>query len=98
MEKQVVKALQNHLALLNSVMNNCTNPDAGVVEILGQELIDETHRRHSRDYTEVSQCLFAEICIAGQVRVNNGKLYFKRVDDFGNQYWENIFLHRPIES
>lgn len=98
MEKQVVKALQNHLALLNSVVNNCTNPEPNVVEILGQELIDETHRRHSRDYTEVSQCLMAEICIAGQVRVNNGKLYFKRVDDFGNQYWENIFLHRLIES
>ena len=40
----------------------------------------------------------AEICIAGQVRVNNGNLYFKSVDDFGNQYWENIFLHRPIET
>lgn len=98
MENQVVKILKKHLALLDSVIGNCASPAEGVREILGQELIDETHHRHSRDYTEVSQCLFAEICIAGQVRVNNGKLYFKRVDDFGNQYWENIFLHRPIET
>ena len=96
MESQVVKALQNHLTLLNSVINNCTTCDASVVEILGQALIDETHRRHSHDYNEVSQCLFAEICIAGQVRVYNGKLYFKRVDDFGNTYRELIYLHRPI--
>lgn len=98
MENQVVKVLQNHLALLNSVIDNCAHPDAAIVEILGQSLIIETHDRHLRDFDEVSQCLMAEICIAGQVRVNNGKLYFKCVDDFGNEYWDNVFLHRSIES
>ena len=98
MENQVVKILKKHLALLNSAIGNCASPEESVIEILGQSLIADTYNRHNRDYTEVSQCLFAEICIAGQVRVNNGKLYFKRVDDFGNQYWENIFLHRSIES
>ncbi len=98
MENQVVNALQNHLALLNSVMNNCTNPEPNVVEILGKSLIADTYNRHSRDYAEVSKCLMAEICIAGQVRVNNGKLYFKSVDDFGNEYWDNVFLYRSIES
>lgn len=97
MENQVVKALQNHLNLLKTVMNNCTKACADMLEVLGQTLIDDTHVRHLSDYTEVSKCLMAELCIAGQVRVNNGKLYFKRVDDFGNKYWEKVFLHRPIE-
>lgn len=98
MEKQVVKALQNHLTLLNSVMNNCTNATHETVAIVGQELIDSIKSQASRDHQEVNQCLMAEICIAGQVRVNNGKLYFKSVDDFGNEYWGNVFLYRSIES
>ena len=98
MENQVVKILQKHLALLNSVIGNCASPDEGVIEILGQSLIADTYNRHNRDYAEVSKCLMAEICIAGQVRVNNGKLYFKSVDDFGNEYWDNVFLYRLIES
>lgn len=98
MINSVVETLQNHLALLNGVMNNCTNPGPSVVDILGQSLIADTYNRHSRDYAEVSKCLMAEICIAGQVRVNNGKLYFKCVDDFGNEYWDNVFLYRSIKS
>ncbi len=98
MENQVVKILKKHLALLNSVIGNCASPEESVIEILGQSLIADTYNRHNRDYTEVSKCLMAEICTAGQVRVNNGKLYFKSVDDFGNEYWDNIFLYRLIES
>lgn len=98
MENRVVKALQNHLTLLNTMIDNCANIAVSVAEVLGRELMADNYHRHSWDYTEVSKCLMAEIGNAGQVRVNNGKLYLKCVDDFGNQYWGNIFLYRPMES
>lgn len=49
MENQVVKALQNHLTLLKTVMNNCTKACADMLEVLGQPLIDDTHVRYLRD-------------------------------------------------
>lgn len=34
--------------------------------------------------------------LGSQVKLSNGKIYFNCTDDFGNTYWELIYLHRPI--
>ena len=92
----IEKRLNKHLLHLKGVMDNCDNATPEIVERVGQEILDTIKSQASRDHFEVSQCLIAAICNASQVKLSNGKIYFNRTDDFGNAYWELIYLHRPI--
>lgn len=92
----IEKRLNKHLLHLKGVMDNCDNATHETVAIVGQELIDSIKSQASRDHQEVSQCLMAAICNTSQVKLSNGKIYFNRTDDFGNAYWEQVYLHRPI--